>query len=511
MDTSLGKPNVTAIAFFFVFIVATLGITGWAARRTKTTSEFFAAGSKVTGLQNGLALAGDFMSAASFLGIAGLVASSGFDGLIYSVGWLVGWPVVTFLVAEPLRNLGKYTFADVVAYRLQQTPVRIASAVGGLTVVAFYLIAQMVGAGNLVKLLFGLPYEGAVVAVGVVMLAYVLFGGMIATTWVQIVKAVLLLGGASVLALIVLSKFGMSPLRLFDAAAQKYGAETLGPGKLVSSPLEAISLGLALMFGTAGLPHILMRFYTVPDAKTARTSVFYATGFIALFYLITFILGFGAAVLVGRDPIKAIDKGGNMAAPLLAEVVGGTPFLGFISAVAFATILAVVAGLTLSGAAALSHDLWVHVVRRGKTDEREQMLVARVATVVLALVAIGLGIVFKGQNVAFMVGLAFAVAASANFPALLLSMTWKRFSTAGAVSSMVVGTVSAVVLIALSPTVQVDLLKHDTAIIALKNPGIITITLSFAVGIVVSLLRPEHAAQAKFAEVSRRMHLGPTR
>lgn len=511
MDTSLGTPNTTAIAFFFVFIVATLGITGWAARKTKTTSEFFAAGSKVTGLQNGLALAGDFMSAASFLGIAGLVASSGFDGLIYSVGWLVGWPVVTFLVAEPLRNLGKYTFADVVAYRLQQTPVRIASAIGGLTVVAFYLIAQMVGAGNLVKLLFGLPYEGAVVAVGVVMLAYVLFGGMIATTWVQIVKAVLLLGGASVLALIVLSKFGMSPLRLFDAAAQKYGVETLGPGKLVSSPLEAISLGLALMFGTAGLPHILMRFYTVPDAKTARTSVFYATGFIGVFYLITFILGFGAAVLVGRDPIKAIDKGGNMAAPLLAEVVGGTPFLGFISAVAFATILAVVAGLTLSGAAALSHDLWVHVVRRGKTDEREQMLVARVATIVLALVAIGLGIVFKGQNVAFMVGLAFAVAASANFPALLLSMTWKRFSTAGAVASMVVGTVSAIVLIALSPTVQVDLLGHKEGIIALKNPGIITITLSFAVGIVVSLLRPEHAAEAKFAEVSRRMHLGPTR
>jgi cation/acetate symporter len=510
METTLGTPNATAIAFFFVFIVATLGITGWAARKTKTTSEFFAAGSKVTGLQNGLALAGDFMSAASFLGIAGLVASSGFDGLIYSVGWLVGWPVVTFLVAEPLRNLGKYTFADVVAYRLKQTPVRIASAIGGLTVVSFYLIAQMVGAGNLVKLLFGLPYEGAVVAVGVVMLAYVLFGGMIATTWVQIVKAVLLLGGATALAIVVLSKFSMSPLKLFDAAATQYGPAVLAPGKLVSSPIEAISLGLALMFGTAGLPHILMRFYTVPDAKTARSSVFYATGFIGLFYLITFILGFGAAVLVGRDPIAKVDKGGNMAAPLLAEAVGGTAFLGFISAVAFATILAVVAGLTLSGAAALSHDLWVHVVRKGKTDEREQMLVARVATVVLALVAIGLGIVFKGQNVAFMVGLAFAIAASANFPALLLSMLWKRFSTAGAVASMVTGTVSAIVLIALSPTVQVDLLKHQSAIISLKNPGIITIALSFTVGIVASLLRPEPDAAKKFAEVSRRMHLGPT-
>jgi cation/acetate symporter len=510
METSLGTPNSTAIAFFFVFIVATLGITGWAARRTKTTSEFFAAGSKVTGLQNGLALAGDFMSAASFLGIAGLVASSGFDGLIYSVGWLVGWPVVTFLVAEPLRNLGKYTFADVVAYRLQQKPVRIASAVGGLTVVAFYLIAQMVGAGSLVKLLFGLPYEGAVVAVGVVMLAYVLFGGMIATTWVQIVKAVLLLGGATALAIIVLSKFEMSPFKLFDAASTRYGPAVLAPGKLVSSPIEAVSLGLALMFGTAGLPHILMRFYTVPDAKTARSSVLYATGFIGLFYLITFILGFGAAVLVGRETIAKVDKGGNMAAPLLAEAVGGTAFLGFISAVAFATILAVVAGLTLSGAAALSHDLWVHVVRRGKVDEKEQMLVARVATVVLAIVAIALGIVFKGQYVAFMVGLAFAIAASANFPALLLSMLWKRFSTAGAVASMVTGTVSAITLIALSPTVQVDLLKKSEAIISLKNPGIITIALSFAVGIIASLLRPEPDAAAKFAEVSRRMHLGPS-
>jgi len=503
--TSLGTPNATAIAFFVVFIAATLGITGWAAKRTRTASEFFAAGSKVTGFQNGLALAGDFMSAASFLGIAGLVSLSGFDGLIYSVGWLVGWPIVTFLVAEPLRNLGKYTFADVVAFRMRQTPVRVASAVSGLTVVTFYLIAQMVGAGSLVKLLFGLPYEGAVVAVGVVMLAYVLFGGMIATTWVQIVKAVLLLGGASVLALIVLSRFGWNPLRLFDAAATQYGVSTLAPGKLVSSPLEAISLGLALMFGTAGLPHILMRFYTVPDAKAARSSVFYATGFIGLFYLITFVLGFGAAVLVGRDAVKAVDKGGNMAAPLLAEVVGGTAFLGFISAVAFATILAVVAGLTLSGAASLSHDLWVHVVRKGKAEETEQLRIARFATVLLALVAIGLGIVFKGQNVAFMVGLAFAIAASANFPALLLSITWRRFSTAGAVASMLTGTVSAIVLIALSPTIQVDLLHHERAIFPLKNPGLVTMTLSFAAGIVVSLLRPEVEAVARFAEVQRRV------
>lgn len=506
--STLGTPNTTAILFFFVFITATLGITGWAARKTKTASEFFAAGSKVTGFQNGLALAGDFMSAASFLGIAGLVTLSGFDGLIYSVGWLVGWPVVLFLIAEPLRNLGKYTFADVVAYRMTQAPVRIASAISGLTVVSFYLIAQMVGAGTLVKLLFGLPYEGAVVAVGVVMLAYVLFGGMIATTWVQIVKAVLLLGGASVLAVIVLAKFGMNPLRLFAEASRMYGPEVLAPGKLVTSPLEAISLGLALMFGTAGLPHILMRFYTVPDAKAARSSVFYATGFIGLFYLITFILGFGAAVLVGRDVVKGVDKGGNMAAPLLAEAVGGTAFLGFISAVAFATILAVVAGLTLSGAASLSHDLWNHVVRKGKAEEAEQLKIARVATVILALIAIALGIVFKGQNVAFMVGLAFAIAASANFPALLLSMTWSRFSTAGAVASMLTGTFSAILLIWLSPTVQIDLLHHSSAIFPLKNPGLVTMAMSFAAGVVASLARPDQDAARKFAEVERRIQLG---
>ena len=366
----------------------------------------------------------------------------------------------------------------------------------------------MVGAGSLVQLLFKLPYESAVLAVGVVMLAYVLFGGMIATTWVQIVKAVLLLGGATALALIVLSRFGMNPLRLFDAAAAMYGPGVLAPGKLVTSPLEAVSLGLALMFGTAGLPHILMRFYTVPDARAARSSVFYATGFIGLFYLITFILGFGAAVIVGRDTVKSIDKGGNMAAPLLAEAVGGTAFLGFISAVAFATILAVVAGLTLSGAASLSHDLWVHVVRKGKADEKEQLKIARLATVVLAVVAIGLGIVFKGQNVAFMVGLAFAIAASANFPALLMSIVWGRFSTAGAVASMLVGTISAIVLIALSPTIQIDLLHHPSAIFPLKNPGLVTMTLSFAAGIVASLLRPDDGAARKFAEVQRRIHLG---
>ncbi|MBL8716803.1 MAG: cation/acetate symporter ActP [Myxococcales bacterium] len=500
--------NKPAVAFFFLFVAVTLGITGWAARRTKTTAEFFAAGGNVTATQNGFALAGDFMSAASFLGIAGLVAQSGFDGLIYSVGWLVGWPVVTFLVAEPLRNLGRYTFADVVAYRMRQKPLRVAAALGGLSVVAFYLIAQMVGAGNLVKLMFGLSYETAVIVVGLVMLAYVLFGGMIATTWVQIVKAVLLLGGAMLLALLVLSRFGMNPARLFAAAADRYGVEVLAPGKLVSNPIEAVSLGLALMFGTSGLPHILMRFYTVPDARTARRSVLIGTGIIATFYLITFVLGFGASVIVGRPAITAVDKGGNMAAPLLAQAVGGSAFYGFICAVAFATILAVVAGLTLSGAAALSHDLWVSVIKNGKANEHEQMRVAKLATVALGLVAIALGIAFKGQNVAFMVGLAFAVAASANLPALLLSMFYRKCTTRGAVAAIVVGTSSAIVLIFLSPTVQVDLLHKAKALFPLKNPAIVTMPASFLAGLVVSWLWPEPAAEKGFDDAQHRMHLG---
>jgi cation/acetate symporter len=496
------------MAFFFIFIIATLGITFWAARKTKTTEHFYAAGRSITPLQNGFALAGDYMSAASFLGIAGLVATTGFDGLIYSTGWLVGWPVVLFLIAEPLRNVGRYTFSDVLAARMQQKPVRVAAATGTLATVLLYLIAQMVGAGTLIKLMFGMNYETAVIIVGAAMLAYVLFGGMIATTWVQIVKAVLLMSGAFLLAILVLARFGMNPARLFAEAADKYGSGVLAPGKLISKPLDAISLGMALMFGTAGLPHILMRFYTVPDARAARTSVFYATGLIGFFYLLTFILGFGAMVMVGPDVITGIDKGGNMAAPLLAEVIGGTPLLGFIAAVAFATILAVVAGLTLSGAAALSHDLWVNVVRNGQAPESEQMKVARGATILLAVIAILLGIVFKGQNVAFMVSLAFAIAASANFPALVLTIFWRKYTTAGAVTSMVVGTVTTLVLIYLSPTVQIDLMKHESAWFPLKNPALITMPLSFIAGAVVSLMRPEKEAEDRYATMEAAIHLG---
>jgi cation/acetate symporter len=506
--TTLGEPNAIAIAFFLVFIAVTLGITFWASRRTKTTEHFYAAGRSISAGQNGWALAGDYMSAASFLGIAGLVATTGFDGLIYSTGWLVGWPVVLFLIAEPLRNVGKYTFADVLATRMRQKPVRIAAAIGTLATVLLYLIAQMVGAGGLISLMFGLEYETAIVVVGAAMLAYVLFGGMIATTWVQIIKAGLLLGGAFLLALMVLAKFGMNPARLFAEAADRFGEGVLGPGKLISKPLDAISLGMALMFGTAGLPHILMRFYTVPDARAARTSVFYATGLIGFFYLMTFVLGFGAMVLVGPEVITTFDKGGNMAAPLLAESLGGTPLLGFIAAVAFATILAVVAGLTLSGAAALSHDLWVNVARNGHAPEHEQFIVARVATVLLAVLAIILGITFKGQNVAFMVSLAFAIAASGNFPALLLTIFWRRYTTAGAVTSMLLGTFGTLLLIYLSPTIQVDILKNESAWFPLKNPALVTMPLSFVAGAIVSLLTGDKAAQAKFAAHERDMHLG---
>ncbi|MHB1328761.1 MAG: solute symporter family protein [Gemmatimonadales bacterium] len=510
VTTAIGQTNPVAIGFFLAFISLTLGITYWAARRTKTTEEFYAAGRSISAGQNGWALAGDYMSAASFLGIAGLVATSGFDGLIYSTGWLVGWPVVLFLIAEPLRNLGKYTFTDVVALHRRSKPIRVAAAIGTLATVTLYLIAQMVGAGGLIRLMFGIEYEAAIVLVGAVMILYVLAGGMIATTWVQIVKAVLLISGAAILAGLVLMRFGGSPTALFAAAAERFGDGVLAPGRLVSNPWDAVSLGMALMFGTAGLPHILMRFFTVPDAQAARKSVFYATGLIGTFYLLTFVIGFGAMVLVGPDAIRGVDAGGNMAAPLLAEVLGGTAFLGFIAAVAFATILAVVAGLTLSGAAALSHDLWVNVVRDGHATNREQLGVARVATVLLGIIAVMLGIVFKGQNVAFMVSLAFAIAASGNFPALCLAVFWRRATTTGLMASMIIGTITTLALIYFSPTIQVDILGNPSAPFPLKNPAIITIPLSFLVGVIGSMLTQQRSQDeiVRFNERERQMHWG---
>lgn len=470
---------------FLAFVLATLGITWWAARRTQSRADFYTAGGGITGFQNGLAIAGDYMSAASFLGISALVFGSGFDGLIYSIGFLVGWPVIMFLIAERLRNLGKFTFADVASYRLDQTRIRVLAAAGTLTTVAFYLIAQMVGAGQLIKLLFGLDYSVAVVIVGVLMIVYVTFGGMLATTWVQIIKALLLLGGASFMALMVMQHVGFSFEALFEqaTAVHKDGAAIMAPGKLVKDPVSAISLGLALMFGTAGLPHILMRFFTVRNAVEARKSVLYATGFIGYFYCLTFIIGFGAIVLVGTNAQyldgSGLRGGTNMAAIHLAHAVGGDVFLGFISAVAFATILAVVAGLTLSGATAVSHDLYANVFKRGQGNDRDEIRVSKLATIALGILAIVLGIAFEKQNVAFMVGLAFAIAASANFPIILLSMTWRGFTTRGALIGGALGLVSAVTLTVLGPAVWVKVLGNATPIFPYDAPALFSMSLAF--------------------------------
>lgn len=478
--------NVTAIVMFLLFVVATLGITYWAAKRTKTAKDFYTAGGGITGFQNGLAIAGDYMSAASFLGISGLVYLKGFDGLIYSIGFLVGWPIILFLVAEQLRNLGKYTFSDVASYRLKQTPIRTLAAMGSLATVALYLIAQMVGAGQLIQILFGLPYEYAVIMVGILMILYVTFGGMLATTWVQIIKAVLLLSGASFMAIMIMYKVGFSFETLFAQAVEiKKTVAIMAPGGLVSDPISAISLGIALMFGTAGLPHILMRFFTVSDAKEARKSVFVATGFIGYFYILTFIIGFGAIVLLSSDPqyldaVKGgIIGGGNMAAIHTAHAIGGNLFLGFISAVAFATILAVVSGLTLAGASAVSHDLYANVFARGRVDEMMEMKVSKYSTIGLGIVAIILGIAFEKQNIAFMVGLAFAIAASANFPILILSMFWGKLTTRGAVWGGSFGLATAIILVILSKAVWVDILGNKVAIYAYGNPALFSVVIAF--------------------------------
>ncbi len=510
--------NWTAIGMFGAFVVMTLFITKWAASKTKSAADFYTAGGGITGFQNGLAIAGDYMSAASFLGISAAVMASGFDGLIYSIGFLVGWPVITFLMAERLRNLGKFTFADVAAFRFEQKPVRIFAASGTLVVVAFYLIAQMVGAGQLIKLLFGLEYWIAVVIVGALMMVYVLFGGMTATTWVQIIKACLLLGGATFMAFMVLYNFGFSPEAMFAKAveiktalatgktaeeAAKIGQSIMGPGNFVKDPISAISFGMALMFGTAGLPHILMRFFTVPSAKEARKSVMWATGWIGYFYLLTFIIGFGAITFVLTNPQFLDAKGGllgggNMAAIHLANAVGGNVFLGFISAVAFATILAVVAGLTLSGASAVSHDIYATVVKKGKADSAAELKVSRLTTVALGVVAVALGILFEKQNIAFMVSLAFAIAASANFPVLFMSVLWKDCTTRGAVIGGFLGLASSVLLTIVSPSVWEATLGNPkgSALFPYASPALFSMTIGF-VGIwLFSILdRSPRAAQ----------------
>ncbi|MDP3250741.1 MAG: cation acetate symporter [Hydrogenophaga sp.] len=495
--------NWTAIGMFGLFVLGTLYITKWAAAKTKSASDFYTAGGGITGFQNGLAIAGDYMSAASFLGISAAVMASGFDGLIYSIGFLVGWPVITFLMAERLRNLGKFTFADVAAFRFNQKPIRIFAASGTLVVVAFYLIAQMVGAGQLIKLLFGLEYWIAVVIVGALMMVYVLFGGMTATTWVQIIKACLLLGGASFMAISVLWHFGFSPEAMFAGAvkikedlalkdgktaeaAATLGQSIMGPGNFVKDPISAISFGMALMFGTAGLPHILMRFFTVPSAKEARKSVMWATGWIGYFYLLTFIIGFGAITFVLTNPQFLDAKGGllggnNMAAVHLANAVGGNVFLGFISAVAFATILAVVAGLTLSGASAVSHDLYATVIKQGKADSASELRVSKMTTIALGIVAVVLGIAFEKQNIAFMVSLAFAIAASANFPVLFMSVLWKDCTTRGAVIGGFLGLVSSVALTIVSPSVWEVTLGNPkgSALFPYASPALFSMTIGF--------------------------------
>jgi cation/acetate symporter len=502
--------NLHAIGMFFVFVLATLLITWWASRRTRSAADFYSAGGGITGFQNGLAIAGDYMSAATLLGLSSLVFTRGYDGFIYIIGFFVGWPIVTFLMAERLRNLGRYTFADIVSFRLDQTRVRSFAALGSLTVVCCYLMVQMVGAGQLIKLLFGLDYRTAVVVVGLLMLVYVIFGGMLATTWVQITKAVLLLAGGTTLMLMALSRFGFSfeTLSAQAVAVHASGAQIMGPGTLLADPINAVSLSLGLVFGIAGLPHILMRFFTVPNAKEARKSVLFATVFIGFFFLVVCILGYTAIVIVGTDPQYYVDGkpggamigGGNMVAMHLAKAVGGNLFLGFLSAVAFATILAVVAGLALAGASAISHDLYASVLKKGKADEKQEMRVSRIATVCLGIVAISLGILFEGQNIAFLVGLTFGIAVSANFPVLIMAMYWGGLTTRGALYGGLTGLVSALALVIGSPSVWVGVLGHAQAIFPYDQPALFSMPLAFLVIVVVSRLdRSERADRERAA------------
>ncbi|VWD40049.1 actetate permease [Burkholderia lata] len=543
-QTAKQATNTTAIVLFALFVAGTLWITKWAASRTRSAADFYTAGGGITGFQNGLAISGDYMSAASFLGISAAVMTSGYDGLIYSIGFLVGWPIITFLMAERLRNLGKFTFADVAGYRFEQGPIRSFAAIGTLVVVAFYLIAQMVGAGQLIKLLFGLDYWVAVVIVGALMMVYVLFGGMTATTWVQIIKACMLLAGVTFMAIMVLAQYGFSPEALFAHAvevktaiaanagkspddATRIGLSVMSPGGFIKDPISAISFGMALMFGTAGLPHILMRFFTVPDAKEARKSVFWATTWIGYFYVLIFIIGFGAITLVLTNPelsdvAKGVIKGGagtaNMAAVLVAKTVGGDVFYGFISAVAFATILAVVAGLTLSGASAVSHDLYATVFKNGNANSADELRVSRITTLVLGVIAVLLGIAFEKQNVAFMVSLAFAVAASANFPVLFLSMMWKGCTTRGAVIGGFLGLVSSVGLTIVSPSVWEATLGYPkgSAWFPYTSPALFSMTIGFVGVWLFSVLDTSLRAKAEkgaFAaqQVRSETGLGATR
>jgi cation/acetate symporter len=509
--------NELALGIFALIVAITLGITYWASKRTHSATEFWAAGRGITGVQNGFAIAGDYMSAASFLGIAGLIFLFGFDGVLYAVGFLVAFLTVLFLLAERMRNAGRYTIADVLSFRLNQRPARAAAALGTLAVAAFYLIAQMVGAGVLIQALVGIEFWLAVVVTGVFMLCYVVFGGMIATTWVQIIKAGLLLAGAALLTILVLNRVGWNPLDLFAKAEAKSedGEAYLKPGLFLPKPIDTVSLGLALVLGTAGLPHILMRFFTVPDAKAARSSVVWAIFLIGAFYLMVTALGLGARIVLGSGGEEAAGKGGNLAAPLLAEAlgggvgtVGGDVLLAFIAAVAFATILAVVAGLVISASGAVAHDVWSNIVRHGRDSEHEEILVARIAALGVGAVAIAIAIIGgSGLNVSFMVGLAFAVAASANFPALLLALTWRRFTTTGAVTGVLVGVVSSIALVIMSPGVWPGP-DSEGSPFPLANPGIVSIPLGFLGCWLGTVLSREHRAHRTFQELYVRSETG---
>ncbi len=498
MEESAKQPtNWHAIIMFLMFVGLTLGITYWASKRTKTTNDFYTAGGEITGFQNGLAIAGDYMSAATLLGLSAMAYSRGYDAYIYMLAFFAGWPIILFLMAERLRNLGRYTFADITSYRLNQSSVRTMAAISSLVVVIFYLIAQMVGAGQLIKLLFGLNYNVAIFIVGILMVTYVAFGGMMATTWVQIIKACLLLFGGTLVVILAFSQFGFSLTELFiqAEAVHKLGPKLMAPGSLLSDPVTAISLGLGLMFGTAGLPHILMRFFTVSNAKEARKSVLYANGFVGYFFNVIFIMGLCAVVIVGQNPEffeggdigGKLIGGGNMVAMHLAHSVGGNMLLGFLAAVAFATILAVVAGLALAGAAAISHDIYSRVIKKGTATEQEEVRVSRIAVLCLGLIAVVLGIAFESMNIAFMVGLAFGVAAAANFPVLILSMYWKGLTTRGALWGGYGGVVSAVLCVLFSQSVWVTVLGFEKALFPYTQPALFAMPIAFGLAYIMSV------------------------
>ena len=510
LSTAQKQPlNWHAIGMFFAFVLMTLGITYWAAGRSKSASDFYTAGGGITGKQNGLAIAGDFMSAATLLGLTAMIYGDGVDGYIYMVAFFVGWPIILFLMAERLRNLGKFTFADITAYRLSQGPVRTMAAISSLTVVCFYLVAQMVGAGQLIKLLFGLDYNVALVVVGVLMMVYVIFGGMVATTWVQIIKACMLLAGGTAIMLLAFAQFGFSLDTLLTKAMEvhRLGTNMLSPGKLLADPVTALSMGLGLMFGIAGLPHILMRFFTVTNAQEARKSVFYASGIIAFFFNVIAIMGLSAIVLVGTNPEffeggvvgGKLIGGGNMVALHLAKAAGGNLLLGFLSAVAFATILAVVAGLALAGASAISHDLYARVIMKGKASESSEIRVSKIATLGLGVVAVLLGMAFEKMNVAFMVALAFGVASCANFPVLLMSMYWKGLTTRGALVGGYTGLISSVLFVVFSKSVWVDVLGNPAPLFPYTQPALFAMPLAFLAIYVFSKLDTSAQAQAERA------------